>query len=279
MKQARIRKLEQFIGMAPKSGPRVLVADIETFPILAYVWGLFKQNVSLDQIKEDWSVMSFAAKWLLIPGTYYVDNRNRENPKDDSITMHQLIRILEHTDMVIAHNGQRFDVPKIRARAALLGHPPMAPVKVVDTLLLNRKSFAFTSQKLAYVSDKFSISPKTEHAKFPGWKLWLGCMEHNRAAWRECEDYNVTDVTSLEESYLALRGWYEGGPNMAIYIEGLDKGEHSCPNCGSHHVVKKGSRRTQVGIYQRYNCVDCGGWSRGRCLIAGRDERAHVLMN
>ncbi len=42
---------------------KILLLDIETSPNLAYVWGLFKQNVAINQIKESGSVLCWAAKW------------------------------------------------------------------------------------------------------------------------------------------------------------------------------------------------------------------------
>ena len=47
---------------APVSAPRILIADIETSPITAHVWGVRDQYVGLDQVIEDWSVLAFAAK-------------------------------------------------------------------------------------------------------------------------------------------------------------------------------------------------------------------------
>ena len=278
MKIKREKSLAKFLKVADRMvGPKVLVADIETFPILAYVWGLFKQNISLEQIAEDWSMMSFACKWLGQPELFYLDNRDQYEAKDDFLQLTALSHILAEADMVVAHNGARFDLPKIRARLALKGFKPTPPIKVVDTLLLNRTAFGFTSQKLQYVSGKFAIDAKSDHKKYPGWKLWLGCMANDIGAWKECEAYNITDVTALEETYLALRGWYTGGPNFGPYMPHTE--EHNCPNCGSSDVTKKGTRKTQVGIYQRYNCGNCGAWSRGRVLIADKVARSHILMN
>ena len=42
----------------------ILLLDIETSPVVAWVWGLRDQNVGLNMIKEDWYVLSWAAKWL-----------------------------------------------------------------------------------------------------------------------------------------------------------------------------------------------------------------------
>lgn len=279
MRIKRERNLTKFCRVSERfNGPRVLVADIETFPILAHVWGLFKQNISLEQIEQDWSMMSFAAKWLMQPEVFYLDNRDMEDVRDDSMQVEALHNILGHTDMVVAHNGQRFDVPKIKARMVHHEMQPIAPVTVIDTLNLNRTAFGFTSQKLQYVSEHFASSQKDDHNEFPGWKMWREVLRRNPRAFRACEKYNIQDIVSNEEMYLSLRGWYTGAPNMGPYLSHED-GEHNCPTCGSSDVSTSGTRKTQVGIYQRYVCNNCGGWSRGRYLIVPRSERAHILMN
>lgn len=67
------------------TGPRVLLIDIETAPVMAYVWSLWKQNVGLNQIAREWNILSFCAKWLHEPEIIYHDIR--ETPHDDSTLM------------------------------------------------------------------------------------------------------------------------------------------------------------------------------------------------
>jgi len=43
---------------------KILLLDIETSPNTAHVWGLYNQNVSLNQLMESSYVMCWAAKWL-----------------------------------------------------------------------------------------------------------------------------------------------------------------------------------------------------------------------
>lgn len=275
----KVSKLESFINRAPTEGPRVLVADIETFPMEGYFWGLFKQNISLDMIKENSKVMSFAGKWLGDKAYYYIDNRSRGNPRDDVLPLSASYHILQHTDFVIAHNGQYFDMRKLRARYAEERFAPLPVIPVIDTLLQNRKAFAFDSQKLAFVTGLVGAHEKDEHSEFPGFKLWAECLKDNPRAWKANEKYNVMDIVSNEDMYMDLRGWYQGAPNFGPFYPNAGEDEHRCPGCGSVHVMKKGLRRTQVGIYQRYQCDDCGQWSRGRFLVVGKNERSHILIN
>ena len=44
--------------------PRILIFDIETSPLKAYVWRRWKQNIHLDQTLSEWFMISWAAKWL-----------------------------------------------------------------------------------------------------------------------------------------------------------------------------------------------------------------------
>jgi len=282
MRAKRIKQvdLDEFISLSNKQkGPRVLLADIETFPIEAYIWSLWKPHVGLEQIKQDWTLMSFAGKWLGQREVYYADVSEREDVRDDARLLIDVHRLLNNVDILIAHNGQRFDLPKLKARMAIRGLSPLPPIKVLDTLLLNRRAFGFTSQKLAFVSELFADQAKDAHKTFPGFELWRECLSGNQKAWQECREYNIIDVTSMEETYKALRGWYEGAPNFGPYISPSKDGAVVCPTCGSEHVERRGSRETQVGIYARFHCLDCGGWSRGRYQAVSRKLREHILTN
>lgn len=62
---AKRKKKSSPKAATPKlTGPRVLLFDIETAPIIAHVWSLWENNVSLNQIVSDWHVLSWSAKWL-----------------------------------------------------------------------------------------------------------------------------------------------------------------------------------------------------------------------
>ena len=271
--------LRLFMESCPTTSPRVLIADIETSMMLGYFFGMWKQNIGVDCIIQDWNILSFSAKWLGSPTVLYQSLREQKNPVNDKGLCQSLHTILNNTDVVVAHNGKRFDMKKIRARMALNRMPPIPDVRIIDTLLESRKQFGFTSQTLMYLSDKFGPDglKKYDHGKFAGRALWIACQSGDQDAWDEMEAYNVPDVTSLEGVYLELRPWFQGAQNLGVFGEAHEG--HTCPNCGGHHVKKDGKRHTQVGVYQQYKCLDCGGYSRGRIMIRSHDERKHILMN
>lgn len=271
-----------FLRAGPKTGARIATMDIENFPMLSYHWGMFKQFISPIQVVEHTTLMSFAFKWLGQDDVYYLDLRGMgKKIRNDTKLLKALHTILDGVDIHIAQNGERFDLPKIRSRMAVMGMKPLKPTKIIDTLLMNKKHFGFASNSLEFVSGILGDEKKDSHKNFPGFELWIECMKDNIKAWRECEAYNIQDVVSTEDVYLKLRGWYNGQQNVAIfndYVPGEDE-EHHCDKCGSDHLVKDGLYRTKVGVYQAYRCKSCNGWSRGRVLLKGKAERSHVTMS
>lgn len=255
--------------------PRILILDIETAPILARVWRTFKENVGLNQIETDWYLLSYAAKWLGEKSIQYQDQSAVPNIEDDRGMLIGLHELLDEADIVVAHNARRFDVPKINARFITSGFAPPSPYKVHDTLEIAKKNFKFTSNRLEFLTNTLCTEKKRTHAKFPGFELWKQCLLGNPAAWKEMKRYNIKDVRSLEELYLKLRAWDPRAPQLGVYTDDA----HVCPKCGSGSVQKRGMHFTQVGVYQRYQCTDCGGWSRGGVPVNTPSKRKGILRN
>lgn len=256
-------------------GPKVLLLDIETAPILGAVWSIWQQNVGLNQIKAEWSILSFCAKWLGEDEVIYHDQRDHRPIEDDRHLLKKLWHLLDKADFVIAQNGKKFDLPKINARMIMAKMKPYSPVKVIDTLLESRRVAKFTSHKLEWMADKLSTVKKRKHGKFPGYELWRECLLGNHEAWEEMRLYNIDDVRSMEEVYLVLRPWIIGHPNVGVYIDPEDP---CCPRCGGK-VQARGYQYTQVNKYRRYQCVSCKGWSRGRLTVNTVETRRNLLVN
>lgn len=236
------------------NGPKILLLDIETAPILAYCWGLWDQTMALNQIKTDWHVLSWAAKWLDSNEMMYMDQRKAKNIEDDKITLEGIWKLLNEAEIVVTQNGDRFDLKKLNARFILNGMQPPSSFKSIDTLKLARKYFGFTSNKLEYLSKKLNVKyKKQDHKKFPGFELWKECLAGNIEAWKEMEKYNRYDVLSLEEVYKKLIPW--GSPvNFNVYHDT----ENSVCSCGGADFRKNGFCYSKSGKYQRYECKQCG---------------------
>jgi predicted RNA-binding Zn-ribbon protein involved in translation (DUF1610 family) len=251
---------------------KILFLDIEVAPKVALVWKFFKENISPKQVKEHGHIMSFCAKWLDDGVIHYEENR-KENDKD---IIQKLCYFIDQADIVIAHNGEEFDMKEIRARALVHGIKPPSPVKVIDTYKIAKREFRFPSNSLEYLSNVLNLTTKKGgHKKFPGFELWLECLRGNDAAWAEMKEYNIVDVLALEELYYRLRPWDTKHPNLTIYAS--ETTEVSCPKCGSHDIQWRGYARTNSGVYHRYQCNNCGSWGRGRYSVAKKNEK--ILTN
>lgn len=257
--------------------PRIGILDIETAPIVGNVWGLFDQNVALNQVDCEWSILSFAFKPLGAPRkeVVYMDTSDKEDPRDDLDLCQALWNILDAYDFVIAQNGKRFDLRKVRARLIMHGFRPHSPVQVIDTMLQARQVAAFTSNKLEWLAEHLTDTKKGKHRKFPGFELWAECLKGNPEAWAEMKRYNIPDILACEKVYIKLRPWVNDHPNLSVYHDDSDK--MVCPRCTSEKLEQRGYAYTNVGKYRRYRCTDCGGWTRSRYTLNTSAKRKSLL--
>lgn len=243
----------------PASLPKILIFDIETAPVKAYVWKLWKENVSIDQIVSDWFVLCWSAKWLysdkVIGDCITTEEVLKEN---DERIVKSLWKLFDEADIVVAHNALKFDVPKMNARFVKYGLQPPSPYRVVDTLEVAKKEFRFTSNKLDGLAIYFGYPRKLE----TDFTLWSTCLEGDKKALDYMFKYNKQDVQLLEEVYLKLLPWIKNHPNIGNYTSG----EPVCCSCGYRHLslIPNKYYYTQVSKYPVYRCGKCGAISRGR---------------
>ncbi len=166
---------------------KILTVDIECSPNLAYVWGLFNQNVSLSQLVETGEVISFAAKWhgkkeVLFYSTYHDGKQEMLQAAHD---------LLSEADVVVGYNSKRFDMIHLNKEFVLANMEPPAPYAQVDLLNVVRRQFRFTSNKLDHVAQQLGLGSKTAHT---GFQLWVDCMAGKQKAWNLMRKYNKQDV-------------------------------------------------------------------------------------
>ncbi|MGH8336451.1 MAG: ribonuclease H-like domain-containing protein [Gammaproteobacteria bacterium] len=262
----------------PKQLPKILVIDIETAPIQALVWKIWEENVGIDQIQQDSSIISFGAKWLGDPKLIYLDTGGRgvDKVRDDLMLMQPLWDLLNEADILVAQNGQAFDTKRINARLIKHGFGPYSPVRQVDTLLTSKRLFKFTSNKLEWLAQQLTDVKKSKHHKFPGIELWLECLKDNADAWKEMKKYNLLDVIACEKVYLKQLAWNDRHPNVGTYDWSLLT---TCPRCGGHTLEADGYSTLQAGVYVRYRCITCGAWARGKKMMVNKEARAVKLAS
>lgn len=240
------------------SAPNILVYDVETSPILGWGWPPI-WDTRVQRIEQDTRMMCFAYQWL---GRDKIDWLMWEDGNDENLAT-ALHALLDRADYSVAHNNDRFD-DKV-ANEMFLRHKlgPPSSYKTIDTLKIMRQNFRQSSSKL----DDFSKKHLGYGKHKTDFDLWMAFMAGEPAAIRKMERYNRRDVKALRDSYLLLLPWMGrlGKPAGVNYNQFID--DDVCTNCGSKDLVKRGTYRASVYSYQRYQCKNCGKYSRSRHAV------------
>lgn len=231
---------------------KTLFIDIETSPNLAHVWDLWNQNIGLSQLMESGQMLCFAACWLDKPDKMIFYS---EWEHGHSTMVKAAWTLLDEADVVVHYNGKRFDVPWLQREFVELELSPPAPFRQVDLYSVVRSQFRFPSNKLEYVANRLLGVTKVKHT---GHSLWVGVMNGEKAAQILMRRYCKQDVKLLVPLYYKLLAWAPRIPNQASYA-----GEDVCPGCGSANLRREGYATLQTRKYPRFQCRDCGKWSRG----------------
>ena len=254
-----------------ESSPRVAVLDIETLPMIVFSWGLFDQNISVDQVIEDSCILSWAGKYLnaaTIKSDVMTPDEARR--RDTERITKSIWKFLHDADVVIGHNYAGFDFKYINTMFLKHGLPPLRYL-IIDTFLVAKQSFRFASNKMKYINDRLGIRNKIDNDGFP---LWKACSDGDNHALKVMLEYNEGDIGATEELFYKLRP-YVRGFNVALYNE---METEQCPVCGSERVKFEGYYYTPAGMYESVRCENCMCLSRKKENQLDKDKRKSLLV-
>jgi DNA polymerase elongation subunit (family B) len=160
----------------PKS-PKILFYDIETSPNLGYVWQKWETDVI--QFHTEWEILSFAYKFQGDKSVKCVTRKDFLDKTDKSLVK-KLQEVMDSADIIVAHNGDQFDIKKSTARMIFHGLGPTKIIKSIDTKKIAKKYFAFNSNSLNDLGEYLGLGKKV---KTGGFELWLGCMSGDKRSW------------------------------------------------------------------------------------------------
>ena len=181
--------------------------DIETTPLQVYTWGLWDQNIGINQIIKSTEMLCFGAKWL---GEKSVNFKSVHH--DGKKTMlEELHRLMDEADALVGWNSAAFDHKHINREFLENGMTPPAPTKDLDLMTIVKANFQFPSNKLDYVAQKLGVGSKVKHS---GFELWIGCMNDDKKAWAEMKRYQIQDVQLLDSLYDILLPWFPGSGSV-----------------------------------------------------------------
>jgi hypothetical protein len=277
IKNARDEARKIIARKTPRKFPKILVFDIETSPLEAYVWQkeVWKAHIGDDKLISNWFAISWSAKWLfdneIMGDVLTVEEVLSE---DDERIVKSLWDLFDEADIVIAHNGGQFDIPNMNTRFIVNGLQPPRAYQMIDTLKVARKQFGFTHNSLNALAKVFGISVKIE----TNFELWKRCKHGDASALKEMLRYNKRDVSILEEVYLKIRPWIKSHPNIGLFLE---SNERKCPVCGSPVEPDGSYYYTMTGKYPTYKCTNeaCGSISRGRKSVYDKEKNKNLNVS
>jgi hypothetical protein len=239
---------------------KVLFLDIETAPILMTSWSMRAPHAGAVWVERDTFILMASYKWahektvktICLPD-FPRYKRNKYDDKDLCAVLH---RLLDEADIVVAHNGDAFDVKKINSRLIVNGFGRPSPYKTIDTLKIARRVFKFDSAKLDNIGRYLEEGRKIPNT---GATLWRGCVDGNPKSWATMRSYGKQDTALLEKVYHRLKSWAPNHPDMRLYSDSL-----GCPACESQNVQRRGVLVKTATRRQRFHCQDCGSWFAGR---------------
>lgn len=240
--------------------PKILIFDIETAPMKAYVWKRWKENISLDQTISDWFMICWSAKWLYdadVMGDVLTPEEIKN--ENDSRIVKSIWKLIDEADIIVAYNGLNFDIPRLNTRFIINGLQPPTTCNVVDPILIAKKQFAFSSNKMDNIATQLGLTNKLD----TDFNLWKSCMEGNEEALGYMLSYNKQDVNTLEEIYIKMLPWIKNHPNVQNYVQSSIP---VCSHCGSTDInlIPDKFYYTGVSRFNLYRCECCGAVVRGR---------------
>lgn len=242
--------------------PRIAYYDLENAPSLGFYYEPYLRHGGRNIVAtlEPWFMLSFSWQWhgqktvhcrALCDFPQYAKNK-----KDDSALVKELWDLFDQADILIAHNGDKFDTRKANARfLQVIGRPP-SPYKTIDTLKIARKHFMLESNRLGDLGEFLGLGGKLPTT---GWNTWRGCIDGDKSAWSLMKRYNKQDVALLAQVYDRLKAWTPNHPDLRAWTGGA-----GCPTCQSANVQRRGENVAKTRRTPRFHCQDCGSWFSGK---------------
>lgn len=242
---------------------RIVILDIERLKGQAAVefWSLgdFKNR----RIHAD-DVVSWPRTILVCWNVYGEKKIHAAAEWDDGGHYGMLKRVweaIDNADAIVGHNVGRFDLRNLRTEMAEAGMKPPRPVKIIDTLTIARREFAFESNTLDAIATRFNVTRKSD--KYSA-EVAQAAIDGSKTDQRRITSYCRGDVVTSREVWLAMQGWNPAHPHIGPHTDELN-----CNQCGSTNLTRNGTTRAIAIDYGLWRCDDCGANIR-----AGWEHRA-----
>ncbi len=159
-------------------------------------------------------------------------------------------------DVWLTHYGTWYDIVFVNTRLLYHKLPIIPPTFAhLDTWKIARNRLKLRNNRLITISE-FLGTQEEKNAIKP--EQWIRALGGHKPSMAYIVEHCRRDVVVLEEVYQRLRPLVLDHPNR-----GLIDGRGGCSTCGSLKIQKRGYHVTRTRKYQRFQCLNCGAWSKG----------------
>lgn len=232
---------------------KVLYFDLETAPCKGWFWRPgFRVRLTMKNVREPGKIICASWKWK---GKKKVHRADWGKDKDDKLVLEPLVEAMNEADLIIAHNGDRFDIRWVRARCLANGIMSLPRWQTMDTLKSLRANLELPSYRLEDVCEYYDLPYKK--MKVDG-DLWEEIVFGEGERMEEMLEYCDADILALESVHEFIEKVVPSKMHVGV-AEGGEK--WSCNCCGSEHVKHHMQRTTKTGIIKHsMKCKNCGSY-------------------
>ena len=199
---SEVRKELKDQSLTPEKDSRILIYDIETSYNIVKAWSCgWNKTIKYADVLQEKKIICISYKWYGEDETYTLAWDSNQN---DKFLLEQFIPVLNEADMIVAHNGDRYDLKFIKTRAVIHGLPMMINYKQFDTLKVAKKKFNFPQNTLNTIASVLGLELKNS----TNMALWDSViLSQDPDALQEMIDYCEQDVKVLEQVFEKLMYW------------------------------------------------------------------------
>lgn len=253
-------KNSTLLKKAIEKGLKVGYVDIETSPYLVYTYPTYKAFIGQHQVEEESKVTSAVLMLEADKVPWVFQWEFLEGKGDDSSMLEELVEELNKCDIIVAQNGDSFDIKVLQNRVKDLGLTPLKNIITLDTLKVSRRSFKQVSHSLDARSRKYGYGGKIKQDMDDCIAVAKGDKKKQAIRIK----YNIKDVTDMRKVFFKELDYYSLPLSFLNLLRTYVKETREyCKKCAArrqkkfeiHKVyvkIKSGGKRKQV-----WECKNC----------------------
>lgn len=237
--------------------PKILFFDLESSPLLAYIWQPGQQYVGYKQLKyghSRWGIICITYCWDDDKPAQCIDWGYEE--QDTGKVVEEFDKIAAQADLVVGKNSDNFDIKMINSARMFAGLPglPAWALASDDLQKQMKKYFRMPSQSLDYYSKELGLDGKIKMEM----QDWIDICEktaNGKKKLAKMIKYGKKDVIDTRTLWRTLSQHFDSKFNNARFNDLGLACKHA--DCGSTNIGPDGSCTSGGVKYKKYKCKDC----------------------